>query len=260
MRHLGLFGAVRDLGLVALRCSYRIKGRKGPALQSPNHNETNDARTPERILRLIFIENDPLALKLFMQLFHLQTHSMRIEHVISSGIAALQNLEIYDRFDAVVMDMHLGDIEGPSVAWQIRRVNDTTPIIGVTSLPLTHYLSAAQQAGMQDLQAKKDITDIITSIQRIRTGRIPDGFESPENAFRRLQLQRDAPMPLTRTQTMIMNYIAQGYTDQQIAEHMHCTRETARKHRQNCLKRLGANNTVEGVIQWQNINRFFKFD
>lgn len=67
-------------------------------------------------------------------------------------------------------------------------------------------------------------------------------------------------MPLTRTQTMIMNYIAQGYTDQQIAEHMRCTRETARKHRQNCLKRLGANNTVEGVIQWQNINRFFKFD
>lgn len=229
-------------------------------MQSPNHNETNDACTLECTLRLIFIENDPLALKLFTQLFHLQTQSMKIEHVISSGITALQNLEIYDRFDAVVMDMHLGDIEGPSAAWQIRRVNDTTPIIGVTSLPLTHYLNAARQAGMQDLRAKKNITDIITSIQRICAGRIPEGFESPEDAFRRLQPQRDAPTPLTRTQTMIMNYIAQGYTDQQIAEHMHCTRETARKHRQNCLKRLGANNTVEGVLQWQNINRFFKLN
>lgn len=214
-----------------------------------------------RGIRLAIVENDPFAMEFIVRLLRQYMPSIAVAKQITGGAAAIDFFETHDyAADILLLDMHLGDIDGPRVAWQIRRVNSTMPILAVTSLPLKQYRSAAAQAGVQGLLPKKDIVGIARAIQQLNKGAVCEGFETPAMASRRIEKQFQPLMVLTPTQTRVIEMIALGASDEEIAKALHCASATVRKHRQNILQRLGVSTMMEGVKQWQRWNRMLGLD
>lgn len=214
-----------------------------------------------RKIRVSLVENDPFAMESIGRLLPQCSPRISVAQRFEDGLHAIEFFETHDNVaDVIVMDMHLNDIEGPSVTWQIRRVNDYTPILAVTSLPLGRYRFVIAQAGAQGLLPKKNLEGIAATVLKLNAGQTCEGFDAPNVASRRIQRQFRSLMVLTPMQTHVIELLAQGLDDKAIARHLHCATATVRKHRQNILQRLDAGTTMEAVIQWRNLNRMLNLE
>ncbi|MEE1295955.1 MAG: response regulator transcription factor [Bifidobacterium sp.] len=207
------------------------------------------------------MENDPLAMGLVAQLLAARLPDLRIVGRLDSGFDTLDHRLAHPQAaDLILMDMHLGDIDGPKVTWQLRHAGDATPVLGMTSLPLNRYDQALRIAGAQGLRSKRDIAGIVALLPRIARGGACDGYETAADAVRRIGAQTHSMTILTPTQGRIMDLMDRGYSDDDIAERLGCSPATVRKHRQHALKRLGVGNAREGVSKWRHLNRMFGLD
>lgn len=209
-------------------------------------------------IRVALVENDNFAKELISRLLEkcpLPIHITQRFDRGSSAIRFFQDPAHVNAVDVVLMDMHLGDIDGPHVSWHIRRLDDLTPILAVTSLPLKHYRCMAKKSGSQGLLPKKDIPSIAAAIVRLNNGYVYDGFDSPAVSSRRIQRQITPMQALTPIQTLVMELLSQNVADADIAAQLDCCKETVRKHRQNIVKRLEVDTIGEAVQVWKLFNR-----
>lgn len=226
-----------------------------------NATENGTTAATRQRLRLILVENDPLAMELVGELLAAYLPGMEDVAHLTGGFDTVDYCARHPgEADAILMDMHLGDIDGPKVVWHLRHDGNPTPVLGMTSLPLDRYLSALRVAGGQGLCSKRDIRGIAYTLHAIVHGQPSDGFDSPAQAIRRIQIQRHPLTMLTPTQGRVMDLLARGITDEDIATRLGCSPATVRKHRQNALDRLGAGNLREGIAQWNHINHMFGLD
>ncbi|KFI62017.1 response regulator [Bifidobacterium cuniculi] len=226
-----------------------------------NIEESGASATSRQRLRLILVENDPLAMELVGELLAAYLPGLEVVAHLTGGFDTVDHCTRHrGEADAILMDMHLGDIDGPKVVWQLRHDGDTIPVLGMTSLPLDRYFGALRLAGGQGLCSKRDIRGIAHALHAIVHGESCDGFDSPAQAIRHIQTQHHPLTMLTPTQGRVMDLLARGITDDAIATHLGCSPATVRKHRQHALDRLGAANLREGIVQWNHINRMFGLD
>lgn len=209
-------------------------------------------------IRVALVENDNFAEELISRLLErcpLPIHITQRFDCGSSAIRFFQDPVHVNAVDVVLMDMHLGDIDGPHVSWHIRRLDDCTPILAVTSLPLKHYRCMAKKSGSQGLLPKKDIRTIAAAIVRLNNGYVYEGFDSPAVSSRRIQRQMTPAQVLTPTQTLVMELLSRNIADADIAAQLNCRKETVRKHRQNIVKRLEVDTIGEAIQAWKLFNR-----
>ena len=220
-----------------------------------------NANLSHHVIRLALIENDPFAMNAIIRILNQQFPSLAVNLTFAAGLDAITYFETHGNVaDVIMMDMHLSDIEGPRVAWQIRRMNDYTPILAVTSLPLKRYRSPIAKTGAQGLLPKKDLTGIATAITRLCAGYVYEGFDAPAVAARRIQREFSPLLALTPAQTHVIELLADGLDNEAIADCLHCAAATVRKHRQSILRRLDARTTIEAVNQWQHWNHMLGID
>lgn len=226
-----------------------------------SQSNIHGSSAPEHPLRIILVENDPLSAKLIRQLLAARMHGLEITAHLENGYEIVQYGMAHPfAADVILMDMHLGDIDGPIATWRLRRANVLTPVLGMTSLPLSHYAHMLQVGGGQGLCSKRDISGIATKIQSLANGNPCTGFDVPEDAQQRISNQHDFPALLTPTQTLVMELMDKGFSDNDIAERLACTTATIRKHRQYALSRLGAKTTREGMSIWHDFKHMLSLD
>jgi LuxR family transcriptional regulator, maltose regulon positive regulatory protein len=54
---------------------------------------------------------------------------------------------------------------------------------------------------------------------------------------------------LTVQEKRVLNLIAQGYRQKQVAERLYISMDTVKKHLQNAYRKLGANNKIEALVR-----------
>lgn len=133
-------------------------------------------------IRIALVENDVLARKPLEYLLARAMPDLCIVKISTNGTDATQYCLQHRRsIDMLLTDMHLGDVDGPAIAWRLRRSGSMLPILGVTSLPLNHYHNAAVAAGMQGLLPKSNIAQIVVALRDLQQGKPCAGYESPAN-------------------------------------------------------------------------------
>lgn len=212
-------------------------------------------------IRIALVENDVLARKPLEYLLTRAMPDLRIVETFANGTDATQYCLQHRRsIDILLTDMHLGDVDGPAIAWRLRRAGSMLPILGVTSLPLNHYHNAAVAAGMQGLLPKSNIAQIVAALRDLRQGKPCTGYESPAMAVARISRSSSPMRALTDTQAKVLELAADGYDSNGIARQLHCTPSTVRKHKQNILARLNVPTIQEAVVQWTRFQHMFNFD
>lgn len=167
-----------------------------------------------------------------------------IEVVGDAGTAA-EALEMIQRArpDVLLLDLGLPDRSGFDVLNEMRE-SDTAPLVIVlTSHTEPSYAARAIAAGAHGY-VNKSVTpeDLLSAIRAVSRGEqvIPPGVEQ-------ILASGDGhpASALTAREQQVMEMLARGMTNREIAEHLQISIKTVDTHRGHVLKKLGLRNNSE---------------
>ena len=200
---------------------------------------------------------------LFRQGVELVLSSMKDLEI--SGTADFNN-GIAFALDELPPDVAIIDIDGPSdIGLTLaRRMKQRLPSIGVvmlTSNPNDAQLFQALKAQAAAYLGKEIAADhLVGAIRRVARGEHiineslttrPKVADQVLHQFQELSWgteDEDFISPLTPRETEILNYIAQGYLNKQIALVLGISEQTIKNHVTSVLRKLNANARTEAVI------------
>lgn len=145
------------------------------------------------------------------------------------------------RPDVIIMDLMMPKLNGADATKTICAANPETNVIILTSYGDAADLSRAISNGAVGVQMKDAPTeDLLSAIRNVMTG---DTVIAPE--FRE-QCEINLPA-LTQKQSDILESVARGYTNKDIAKQFGITEVGVRKHLRLVFAKLGAANRSEAV-------------
>ena len=151
--------------------------------------------------------------------------------------------------DLLLLDLALSDSSGVEVARKVRRVAPQLRILVVTGNVYPGSVANAFAAGADGFVLKHEQgSELLDAIRTVLAGR---HYISPQiakalgtSASKQAQ-SPDTSQSLTVREQQIVRLIAKGSSNQEIADALHISVLTARKHRQNVMLKLGLHNGAE---------------
>jgi len=193
-------------------------------------------------------------------------HSLSdVEDIKVLGTAEV-NDEVLSAIDTLPPDVALVGVDAPadSGLTLARKIKQRLPVIGVVVLSSNPDDAQLFQALKAQAVAclSKEITakDLIETVRRVARGEHPINealTDRPKVAeqvlqqFQELSWRSEAEgviAPLTPRETEILNYIAKGYLNKQIAAELDISEQTIKNHVTSILRKLNANARTEAVV------------
>jgi DNA-binding NarL/FixJ family response regulator len=175
-----------------------------------------------------------------------------IEVVGESGTVADAVRRVgYDSPDVVVLDVRLPDGSGIEACREIRARWPGVRVLMLTSFADDEALFASIMAGASGYVLKQiKGSDLISSVRRVGRGESLLDPEMTERVFRRIRGEEpDDPLlaRLSNQERKILELIAEGLTNRQIAERMFLAEKTVKNYVSNVLAKLDMSRRSEAA-------------
>jgi two-component system response regulator NreC len=175
--------------------------------------------------------------------------------VIGEAEDGRQALDLADKLrpDVVVMDIAMPNLNGLEATRQIRRRTPEVQVVILTMHENRLYSLEIAKAGASGCVLKRSMgKELVTAIQAAARG---ESYFSPAIAaavlddYRRLASHPtpDEVHPLTEREREILQLIAEGQTNREIADLLTLSIKTVQAHRANIMEKLGAHDRTELV-------------
>lgn len=196
-----------------------------------------------------------------------------IRHLLSSvedvqilGRAKVTDTTVLLTIETMPPDVAIVDIDAPSdsgfnLAGRLKQLIPSVRVIALTSSPSDDQLFQALKSQVTAYMSKEISGDYLVNIvRRVVRGEYPinenlsNQPKVAEHILRKFQeLSGDKKVetlvsPLTPRETEILNYIAQGYANKQIAATLNISDQTIKNHVTSILTKLNANARTEAVV------------
>ena len=156
------------------------------------------------------------------------------------------------RPDVAVLDVQLPDGNGVEVAREVLSRQPEVHCLMLTSFSDDEALFQAIMAGASGYLLKQiKGTDLVESIRRVSTGQ---SLLDPVVVNRVLEQLREGPKEderldrLTGQERRILDLIADGLTNRQIADEMHLAEKTVKNYVSNLLAKLGMERRTQAAV------------
>ncbi len=193
-------------------------------------------------------------------------HSLSdIEDIKVLGTAEV-NDEVLSTIDTLLPDVALVDVDAPADSGLslARKIKQRLPVIGVMVLSSNpddaQLFQALKAQAVAYLSKEVTADDLILTIRRVARGEHPINealtnrpkvAEQVLRQFQELSWRSEAEnviAPLTPRETEILNYIAKGYLNKQIAAELDISEQTIKNHVTSILRKMNANARTEAVV------------
>ncbi|GCF08828.1 response regulator [Dictyobacter arantiisoli] len=156
--------------------------------------------------------------------------------------------------DVILMDITMPDINGIEATRQIKRILTDVKILVLTMHENDEYVFQALRAGASGYMLKEAAdTELITAIHVIKIGQF---YLSPTaqsvvigDYLQRVRTgeERDSYSSLTEREREILKLVAEGHTNNQIAERLVISPKTVDTHRTHVMDKLNLHSRAELV-------------
>lgn len=163
------------------------------------------------------------------------------------------------RPDVVLMDVRMPGGDGITATEQIVAAHPGSRVLVLTTFDLDEYAFGALRAGASGFLLKN--AEPAALVDAIRTVARGDAVVAPRATRRMLELlsdklpRSDAPEPpsgrladLTPREVEVLQLMAEGMSNAEIAEHLVLSGTTIKTHVGNVLAKLGARDRVQAVV------------
>jgi DNA-binding NarL/FixJ family response regulator len=207
----------------------------------------------ERV-RVMLVDDDHL-LRSGLRAILSSDDSIEVVDEAENGRLAVQRAR-HHRPDIVLMDVRMPDLDGIAATAELLEATPTSKVIILTTFEIDEYILGALRAGASGFLLKRSSPEqLIAAIHTVAEG---EALLSP-SVTRRL-IERVAAHPtlsretdprlaeITPRERDVLELVAQGFSNAEIAEALTLERTTIKTHVQRILTKLGARNRIEIVI------------
>jgi len=146
--------------------------------------------------------------------------------------------------DVVLMDLSMPGPRSGVVIRQVRRACPKTRVLILTMHDDSAYLASAMSAGAAGYVVKKVAdSELLLAIRAVHAGRtfvdLTQGAAPPPPAAGRAGAQRQPPKDLSRREREVLSLLAQGNSNQRIADRIGVSVKTVETYRTRLREKLG---------------------
>ena len=206
----------------------------------------------QQVIRLVVVDDHEMVregLKSFLA-------GERDMNVVGEAPSADGLFELVERTspDVVLLDARLPGMSGPEVCTELIRRHPELQVLIVSTYTDEGLVKACIAAGARGYVIKDiDRFELMSAIRAVHRG---EGAVSPAVAGKILdQLQASpepasAPTPdLNDSQLRILTLISQGYSNREIASHVHLSENTVKTHVRDIFRKLNVRTRVEAALR-----------
>ena len=198
-------------------------------------------RTVPRRIRVLTVDGHQLVQEGLAAMISRQ-EDMTVVATASSGEEALDDVRRY-RPDVVTLDLLLPDMPGEALARQILTEFPQTRILAITSAQGHLHARRALDAGVHGYVSKAvPVSDLVRAIRLVQSGGRMIPGPVPVQATE--QVDGEA---LTPRELQVLQLVAWGNGNKQVAAQLSIAVETVRMHLKNILRKLSAHDRTHAV-------------
>lgn len=178
------------------------------------------------------------------------TDDLEVVGEAANGDEAIRRIPAV-RPDVAILDIRLGEGErsGVEVCREIRSAHDDVACLILTSYADDEAFAAAVLAGASGYLLKQIRgQELVESIRQVASGVSLLPPEAVESTLARLRTPPEDPLRvLTGQERKVLDLIAKGCTNRQIADELHLAEKTVKNYVSNMLAKLGLHTRTEAA-------------
>ncbi len=193
------------------------------------------------MIDVLIVEDHPVVVEGLKKLL-LDSGLAKLCVTASNGKEALTYLKNFNP-DIVLLDINLPDVNGIDLCKTMKQQYPNIRILAISSFSQRSYIVRMIESGAMGYVLKNSSEEeIIAAVQDIISNKPHLGYEV--NEILNQTDKTDGGPILSRRETEVLKYIADGFTNQEISEKMFISPLTVDSHRKNLLMKLNARNTA----------------
>jgi DNA-binding NarL/FixJ family response regulator len=192
------------------------------------------------MINVLIIEDHPIVVEGLKKLL-IESKLAKECLTCASGREAQAYLKSFNP-DIVLLDINLPDVNGIDLCKIIKTDYPDLKILAISSFGQRSYILRMMENGAMGYVLKNAAEEeIISAIKDVANGEIHIGYDVNEILN---QAQKNDKVLLTRRELEVLKLIADGFTNQEIADKIFVSPLTVDSHRKNLLMKLNARNTA----------------
>jgi DNA-binding NarL/FixJ family response regulator len=158
--------------------------------------------------------------------------------------------------DMAVIDLALPDGEGVELIEELCEANpEFAALVLTASLDRAEHARAIEAGAAGVLHKSADVDEILDATRRLAAGETLISSDELVEMLRlagqsreELREARASIEQLTRREMQVLNALAEGLTNREIAERLHMSVDTERTHMMNILSKLGVHSRLQALL------------
>jgi NarL family two-component system response regulator LiaR len=205
---------------------------------------------PVRTLTGVLVVDDHLVVRKGVRALLMDADGIAVVGEAADGLEAVAEARRLEP-QVILMDLKLPRLDGVEAIREILAEQPNVGIVVLTGADADEQVLAAVEAGALGYLAKTaERESFLQAIARVARGEL---WLPPRLTRKLLSHLKPRPSigpeePLTSRETSVLNLLAKGRTNQQIASELCIAEATVRTHVSHILDKLGASNRVEAAL------------
>ncbi|MDX1981305.1 MAG: response regulator transcription factor [Bryobacteraceae bacterium] len=241
---------------------------KGTAILPENINTEEQAQQPEKPaeqavpletaparIRVLIADDHPIVRDGLKKLLLLES-DIDIVGEAGDGRQVLELMQEHEP-DVMLLDLRMPNLDGLSVLQSLQQSGRRTRVIVLTASEDKNEFVQAMKLGCSGIVLKQTATDLIVkSIRKVHSGEIWLDSHTTAAVMRQFASPADSVggtingkarerSPLSAREREIVQLVAQGYKNKEMAEKMFISEQTVKNHLHNIFDKLGVSDRLE---------------
>ncbi|HUQ90649.1 MAG TPA: response regulator transcription factor [Bryobacteraceae bacterium] len=209
----------------------------------------------QKFIRIVIADDHPIVRDGIKKLLLLED-DIKVVGEASDGRQVLEMMQEYEP-DILLLDLRMPNLDGLSVLQSMQQTVRRTRVIVLTASEDKNEFVQAMKLGCSGIVLKQTATELIVkSIRKVYSGEIWLDSHTTAAVMRQFAAPGDLASnggagkarersPLSTREREIVQLVAQGYKNKEMAEKMFISEQTVKNHLHNIFDKLGVSDRLE---------------